>query len=450
MNLNFNVKGPERKKLVIAVSDIINAAVTYKGAPTYAFHVGDDYIVDREGTLTGPENFDLVFGLLKRGFEAEATDTAPVAGTNVTTDTAPVADTAPVKKGRGKKKGKGIMDCLVDALNENADEGEQWTRLHSTPTMECGDGRWRNLDGTFTGSADTASDAAPVADVAPESADQDNTAPVSDAAPDADNAPGAAKADKRDLPRLYTLDTPRGEIFIAEEFATHDEAAAEGYGEYFSTALGTVYSYNDDRTFALVTSRKAGAYDTTKIKRDFREAPPTVSPVVAAMMEPMPEAPPAETPDDDQIVIEYPLDGFAPDKLENLRKLVDSKAVVIMKAIGADNLPIHIEGDQVVFPWFKGNLDGDTVNAYALFVAALCESAKRKTRIVAKGKDNYENEKFTMHVFMNSLKMLGPEYRLIRKLLQQPLDGSLSVRYGGPSEKKADTDAPLATGTEGM
>ena len=447
MNLNFNVKGPERKKLAVAVSDTVNSIVTYQGAPTYAFHIGDDYIVDREGTLTGPELPGLLTALAERGFEPEAaettTDAVPVADTNVTMDAAPVADTAPIKgKGRGKKS-KGIMDCLVDALNENADESEQWTRLHSTHTMECGDGRWRNLDGTFADSADTASDAAPVADVAPESADADDTAPATET-----TETGATKADKRDLPRLYTLDTPRGEIFIAEEFATHDEAAAEGYGEYFSTALGTVYSYGDDRTFALVTSRKCS--DTTKIKRDFRDAAPAVSPVVAAMLEPMPEAPPAETPDDDQLVIEFPLDGFPPDKLENLRKLVDSKAVVIRKALGADDLPIHIEGDQVVFQWFKGNLDGDTVNAYALFVAALCETAKTKTRIVAKGKDSYENEKFTMHVFMNSLKMIGPEYRLTRKLLSQPLDGNVSQRYNQPEKKSADAGEPLATGTEGM
>jgi hypothetical protein len=47
-----------------------------------------------------------------------------------------------------QKKG-GLLDMLVDTLNENAGDGERWEHQYNTPQMECGDGRWRNLDGTF-------------------------------------------------------------------------------------------------------------------------------------------------------------------------------------------------------------------------------------------------------------------------------------------------------------
>lgn len=38
--------------------------------------------------------------------------------------------------------------------------------------------------------------------------------------------------------------------------------------------------------------------------------------------------------------------------LENLRKLVDSKAEWIKKALGAAEIPIEVDEEVVAFPWF--------------------------------------------------------------------------------------------------
>lgn len=43
----------------------------------------------------------------------------------------------------------GIMDILVDEINKNLPEGEKIERLHNEPEMECGDGRWRRLNGQY-------------------------------------------------------------------------------------------------------------------------------------------------------------------------------------------------------------------------------------------------------------------------------------------------------------
>lgn len=43
----------------------------------------------------------------------------------------------------------GIMDMLVEEINKNLPEGEKVERLHSEPEMECGDGRWRKLNGQY-------------------------------------------------------------------------------------------------------------------------------------------------------------------------------------------------------------------------------------------------------------------------------------------------------------
>ena len=61
--------GVRRKELVAAVGDFIGAKPEYLRAPTYAFAVGS-YNIDKEGTLTGPENPALIASLKEQGFIA--------------------------------------------------------------------------------------------------------------------------------------------------------------------------------------------------------------------------------------------------------------------------------------------------------------------------------------------------------------------------------------------
>lgn len=65
----YNVTGVRRKQLVVAVGDFIGAKPEYLRAPTYAFAVGS-YNIDKEGTLTGPENPVLIESLKEQGFIA--------------------------------------------------------------------------------------------------------------------------------------------------------------------------------------------------------------------------------------------------------------------------------------------------------------------------------------------------------------------------------------------
>ena len=65
----YNVTGVRRKELVAAVGDFIGAKPEYLRAPTYAFAVGS-YSIDKEGTLTGPENPALIESLKEQGFIA--------------------------------------------------------------------------------------------------------------------------------------------------------------------------------------------------------------------------------------------------------------------------------------------------------------------------------------------------------------------------------------------
>jgi hypothetical protein len=70
MRINYNVTGPERKSLVTAISQELNAPTNYLGAPTFAYEVGG-YHIDKNGLVTGPDNLDLEADLQGlHGFEA--------------------------------------------------------------------------------------------------------------------------------------------------------------------------------------------------------------------------------------------------------------------------------------------------------------------------------------------------------------------------------------------
>ena len=70
MELKYNVTGSERKSLVGAISTVLDAPTNYLGAPTFAYEVGG-YHIDKNGTVTGPDNLDLEDALHQQGFDAE-------------------------------------------------------------------------------------------------------------------------------------------------------------------------------------------------------------------------------------------------------------------------------------------------------------------------------------------------------------------------------------------
>jgi len=134
------------------------------------------------------------------------------------------------------------------------------------------------------------------------------------------------------------------------------------------------------------------------------------------------------------LTIEMPLDGLSSEKLDNLQKLIDSKATLIKKAIGAEELPIQILDNKIAFPWFSPDLPAEEIQAYSQFIAALCDTAKKKVRVVARPQEVFENEKFAMRVFGIGLGLKGAEYLLCRKLMSRNLSGDGSWRYTKPEK----------------
>jgi len=140
------------------------------------------------------------------------------------------------------------------------------------------------------------------------------------------------------------------------------------------------------------------------------------------------EAEAEETTETDTISITLPLDGFTPETLDNLCKMVISKATLIQKALGVDAIPIKVLDNGIEFPWFRAE-HSNGMMAFAQFLSALCSTAKEKKRVTAKPPEHYENERFAMRVWLIGLGLIGGEYSRIRKLLTSPLTGNSSWRY---------------------
>jgi hypothetical protein len=62
MKIRYDITGAVRKALVAAISQELNAPVRYLGMPSAAYEVGDLHI-DRTGTVTGPDDSELITNL---------------------------------------------------------------------------------------------------------------------------------------------------------------------------------------------------------------------------------------------------------------------------------------------------------------------------------------------------------------------------------------------------
>ena len=126
------------------------------------------------------------------------------------------------------------------------------------------------------------------------------------------------------------------------------------------------------------------------------------------------------------LTVEIPLDKVA---VGNLTKLIDAKAALIKKALGAKDIRIEVREDRVAFPWFS-EVDADHAAAYTKFIAALCEMSKNAKRVTAKEKE-VENEKYAFRCFLLRLGFIGAEYKKDRKILLENLTGSSAFKNGG-------------------
>jgi len=138
--------------------------------------------------------------------------------------------------------------------------------------------------------------------------------------------------------------------------------------------------------------------------------------------------------DPDRLAIEMPKDGVTAVALENLRRLVASKATLLKKALGTDNLPITEHADRIEFGWFHPTDAQAEIGAYYQLIEKLCEMAKTQKRVTAT-EQPVENEKYAFRCFLLRLGFIGAEYKESRKILLKNLSGNAAFKGTRGTEK---------------
>lgn len=133
------------------------------------------------------------------------------------------------------------------------------------------------------------------------------------------------------------------------------------------------------------------------------------------------------------LTVTIPREFFTESTLINLRKIVDSKAALLKKALGTDHLDIIETDDEIQFPWFPEPGDGDEFVTYARLIDRLCEMARTANRVVATERP-VESEKYAMRCFLIRLGFGGAENKKARGILLRNLTGSAAF----PNQEKAD------------
>ena len=140
-----------------------------------------------------------------------------------------------------------------------------------------------------------------------------------------------------------------------------------------------------------------------------------------------------DSADAEGLTISLPLDGFNPDSLDRLQKLIDSKAALIKKALGADRLTVRARDGKVELPWWDALPEPEETQAATAFIAAICKMAKEARRVTATEKE-VESEKYAFRGFLLRLGFIGAESKAHRRILLKNLSGASAF----PNKEKAD------------
>ena len=195
-------------------------------------------------------------------------------------------------------------------------------------------------------------------------------------------------------------------------------------GPYFLEKDGTVTVPDDADLQPLRTLAEEGLLEPFEAETEPQEQEADMAAT---------EADSAASDAENGLTISLPMDGFNPDSLDRLIKLVDSKATLIKKALNAQRLTIRRDDDRVSFPWWDEMPEPDEAQTYMSFIAALCKMAKEAKRVTAKEAE-VESEKYAFRCFLLRLGFIGSESKAQRKILMQRLSGTAAF----PNKEKAD------------
>lgn len=136
----------------------------------------------------------------------------------------------------------------------------------------------------------------------------------------------------------------------------------------------------------------------------------------------------------DHMTVSIPKEKLSDEDLGKLRKIVDSKRTLLMKALATGTLEITEDDGKVSFPWFRVPEEPGEAEAYSMLIEKLCSMAREQKRVTATEKEP-ANEKYAFRCFLLRLGFIGKEYKTARKILLRNLEGSSAFRIGNGKEE---------------
>lgn len=163
------------------------------------------------------------------------------------------------------------------------------------------------------------------------------------------------------------------------------------------------------------------------------------------------DAPAAESAENAEetygLTVSLPREGYSNEAIDNLKRLVASKASLIKKALGLTELPIEVDDEVISFPWYSEMPTPEVINATSHLIGKLAGFAKLH-RVNNKPDEPVENEKFAFRTFLIRLGFIGADYKEIRKTLLRNMEGNGAFKSGSRPEKDLPDlpDLPTETG----
>jgi len=130
------------------------------------------------------------------------------------------------------------------------------------------------------------------------------------------------------------------------------------------------------------------------------------------------------------LTISLPREGMTDAAIENLRRLITNKEILIKKALGLDSLPIEADDNVISFPWYDNMPSSEVLKAVSTLVAKLVGMAKNQKRVNAKAEEPVENMKYSFRCLLLRLGFIGPEYKDVRSTLLKNFSGSGAFKSG--------------------
>ena len=365
MKLHYNVTGAQRKSLVAAISQELNAPTHYHGTPTFAYEVGG-YHIDQNGTVTGPDNLELEadlqglhgFAAVEREYDEPDTYESGLGGMGATPSVEELRDEAEAYAKREMRRLK-LEDANVPDYSHRGqyggDELPDFAELPMTEREELGFGKERRED--FQGETGMRADDCPETFT--------YQAELSD--PDCPDRMEVFTAESDGEALKWAQEQCTGEIVLLEL-----KQLDENYDFVRGVDIAELIAAN-------------GLYDT--------------------------------------FAVEIPKNGLTGAQVQNLLKLVESKRTLLTKALGKP-LTVNDKGETLQFLYPYSEETGVGI-IYSQLSTAFVNHVKKHKRVTAAERE-VESEKFAMRTFLVRLGLNGKEFSAARKWLCRSLSGNAS------------------------